>query len=206
MRALRVVRNRDVKYRKPTDGKDGLDAPTMDAILHNIPKPKDGARGQAGSSGKDAPSMAAILDNIKPLINHGRNGNDAPTLHEILSKVTPLIPKAVHGNDGRHGLDGEIPEHEIDKKNLRIRFREPSGRWGKWLEFKKFLENLPRQIIQQNISRGGGGIKEELGIWKKCIEDNVFVPPNHQLVRAGKICILGSGRLTIGTNAEARAL
>jgi len=205
VKRLRVVKNKNVKIREPRDGKDGRDAPELETILRSIPTPKNGERGPRGEAGKDSPSMDDIIDNIKPFINHGRNGKDAPTMEQILSEVTPLIPRAENGQDGRDGVDGETPDHEIDKKNFRIRFRKPSGVWGVWIEFKKFLENLPRQIIQQPIIErgGGGGLSEELGIWKKCIEKHVYVPADSQMVRAGDLCVINDGKLILDGDAYA---
>lgn len=57
--------------------------------------------------------------------------------------VTTTIEKVVHVHEeGKQGDTGAIPEHEV--RNGEIRFKNPDGTWGKWVEV------LP--------SRGGGGL------------------------------------------------
>ena len=158
----------------PENGKDGL--PGKDGICGD--PGKDGAKGDKGKDGKDAPDLKTILD-----------------------KVKPLLPKAAsNGRDGSDGEDGSSPDHELDKKRLRIRFKNPDGTWGDWLELGKELGKL---IARQVGFVNRGGSAPEMGIWKKCIEKLVCVPSGSQILRGGELCILGVGELKLDGDAEA---
>lgn len=155
IKPIRKLNHLDVKPlngKKGKDGKDGIDAPTakilIPQILSRIPAPKDGKN---GDDGKDAPSIDSIISSLLPHVKHGRDGKNPPTIKQIISKIKPFIPKAIHGEAGE---DGEAPAHEIDKKRLRIKFKNPDGDWGEWLELGKELSKLMSRQIGV-VNRGG---------------------------------------------------
>ena len=58
--------------------------------------------------------------------------------------VTTTVEKVVHvQEDGKPGDVGSAPEHEV--RNGEIRFKQPDGTWGKWIE------------VQPSSTGGGGG-------------------------------------------------
>ena len=81
-----------------------------------------------------------------PIPKNGHNGKDADE-EKIISKLTKiirkLIPKPIRGDkgdsivgkQGAKGIDGKPPEHEIAYN--RIRFKNPDGTWGAWLDIEK---------------------------------------------------------------------
>ena len=54
----------------------------------------------------------------------GQNGKDGIT---TLVKETINVPA-----EGKAGADGTAPEHEV--RNGEVRFKNPDGTWGKWIE------------------------------------------------------------------------
>lgn len=58
--------------------------------------------------------------------------------------VTTTITETVE-KDGIPGKDGSTPEHEV--RNGEVRFKNPDGTWGKWIE------------AQQAHASGGGGLE-----------------------------------------------
>ncbi|MEE8207848.1 MAG: hypothetical protein V3T88_02690 [Nitrosomonadaceae bacterium] len=59
--------------------------------------------------------------------------------------VTTTVEKVVHvQEEGKPGLTGAAPEHQV--RNGEIRFKQPDGTWGLWIEVQR--------------STGGGGGSE----------------------------------------------
>ncbi len=57
--------------------------------------------------------------------------------------ITTTVKEVVHvQEEGKPGKDGTTPEHEV--RNGEIRFKNPDGTWGKWVE------------VQPSSSGGGG--------------------------------------------------
>jgi len=144
---LRILRPNDVKPRRGKVGADGLKGSTG---LEGA-KGADGSKGLMGVTGADGIDGATGADGLT-----GATGKDAPSLETIVNTLLPSLPKAEHGKNGDHGKDGRIPAHEIDNKNLRLRFQKPDGAWGKWLDFKKFLSKI-KPVVQQVVRAGPGG-------------------------------------------------
>lgn len=173
-------------------------------LSHLDVKPLNGKDGQAG---KDGICGDPGKDGEKG--KDGNKGKDGPNLKTIIDKIESLLPKAAsNGLDGRNGEDGNAPAHEIDKKRLRVRFKEPDDTWGEWLEIGKELSKLIAQQIGAWSFRGGGssgngGTTEELGIWKKCIDTTITVPNGSQIIRGNELCIIGEGNLILEGDAEA---
>jgi len=183
------MNNTKVKPIRKLKNADIHESIIVSKVLDEIPIPKDG---------KDAPTMREILAEI-PVPENGKDGDDgkdAPNLKTIIDKIKPLLPKAEHGLDGLDGLDGISPAHEIDEKRLRIRFREPDGEWGEWLELGKELGKLIARQMGAYTFRGGGnngsgGGGNSNGIRKKCIEGTVTVQEDEELI-AHDFCVNGT--------------
>lgn len=168
-------------------------------LSHLDVKPLNGKDGQAG---KDGICGDPGKDGEKG--KDGNKGKDGPNLKTIIDKIESLLPKAAsNGLDGRNGEDGNAPAHEIDKKRLRVRFKEPDDTWGEWLEIGKELSKL---IASQVGFVNRGGSPAEIGIWKKCIDRRVVVPNGSQIIRGKQLCVIGSGKLILQGDAQAVVL
>lgn len=69
----------------------------------------------------------------------GKDGKDGKDGITTIVKETINVPAV-----GKAGADGTTPEHEV--RNGEIRFKNPDGTWGKWIE------------VQPHA--GGGGLAE----------------------------------------------
>ena len=127
-------------------GKDGRDAPTLDdltgVIRSLIPAPI------AGKDGRDAPTLDDLTGVIRSLIPAPIAGKDGktPIDWELRGLIKPLIPEPIRGKDAPSideivkkvlnkitlPEDGRPPRHEV--KNKKIRFKQPNGDWGQWLD------------------------------------------------------------------------
>lgn len=81
------------------------------------PKGQKGDKGDPGSTGQRGEPGSNGKDGLP-----GRDGADGKSI------VGPPGPR------GEKGDKGDAPEHEIDKEKRRIRFKNPDGSWGEWLE------------------------------------------------------------------------
>jgi len=89
------------------------------------PAGSDGAHGKDGLNGRD-----------------GVNGKDG--IQGTKGDLGPEGPEGVQGKagrDGTDGADGGTPEHEVNMAGDSVRFQNPDGTWGRWIE----------------TTRGGGG-------------------------------------------------
>jgi hypothetical protein len=152
IKPIRRLTHLDVK---PLDGKNGKDADEnkiVSEVLAKIPMPengKDGLQGKDGKAGENGKDGKPGKDGARGLAGKdGKPGKDAPSLKEIIDNLTPFIPEAINGKDG------ETPEHEVDKKRLRIRFKKPNGDWGEWIELGKELSKLIAKQVGF-VNRGG---------------------------------------------------
>lgn len=75
------------------------------------------------------------VSNTKPIIIQGKPGDRGKPGKD---GVTTTITKTVI-EPGKPGKAGQPPEHEV--RNGEIRFKQPDGKWGKWM----------------SIGGGGGG-------------------------------------------------
>lgn len=193
----------------PVDGRDGRDADEsaiIDEVLSKIPKPKDGLQGKDGKDGKpgkdgsDAPDLQTIINSIAPHIPAGADGlpgKDAPSLSEIVEAVTPFIPEAIQGKDGK------TPDHEIDKKRLRLRFRKADGKWGEWLELGKELSTLIAKQVGF-VNRGGVSDKAKRSRNHKEITADYSAVLSDYLIKGD--CTSGAITTTLPNVADAAGL
>ncbi len=89
----------------------------------------------------------------------GKAGKDG-----ITTTITETVEKA-----GIPGKDGSTPEHEV--RNGELRFKNPDGTWGKWIE------------VQPSHNSGGGGLES--------VKYNAVTQANYKVVRTA---------LIVGTN------
>jgi hypothetical protein len=69
-------------------------------------------------------NMAPVL--VEPVVGkQGKPGKDG-----ITTVITEQV--SVPSEPGKPGLDGTAPEHEV--RNGEVRFKNPDGTWGKWIE------------------------------------------------------------------------
>ncbi len=86
-------------------------------------------------------SPEAMMERMLKQLNiptvQGKDGKDGKD--GVTTKVTETINIPV---EGKAGVDGTAPEHEV--RNGEVRFKNPDGTWGKWIEVQP--------------STGGGGL------------------------------------------------
>lgn len=101
--------------------------------VHPITVPKDGEPGKDGDDGRP-PSHIEVVRAVEDFLER----------HPI-----PVPKDGKPGEDGDDGEMGPMPAHELDppESPSRIRFQQPRGRWGAWIDMRRLL---PRFI-------GGGG-------------------------------------------------
>ena len=63
----------------------------------------------------------------------GINGKDGYT---PVKGVDYFDGKDGIGKDGIDGVNGKAPEHEVSEDRSKIRFKHPTGQWGKWITAK----------------------------------------------------------------------
>lgn len=81
---------------------------------------RDGVDGKDGAPGATGPQGIAGINGVDGL--PGRDGVDGTPGRD-----------GIDGVDGLPGEPGKAPEHEI--VGDRIRFKNPDGSWGKWIDF-----------------------------------------------------------------------
>lgn len=129
------------------DGRDGRAGPAGP----QGPAGRDGAPGPAGRPGAPGPTGPAGVDGVDGIDGRpgkdgapgpaGRNGRDGERGPEGPQGIQgPPGPAGPAGRDGRDGADGEDgergppPEHEWS--GTKLRFRQPSGAWGPWVDLQ----------------------------------------------------------------------
>lgn len=75
----------------------------------------------------------------------------------LRGEIGPIGPKGPKGDKGDKGDPGLPPEHEIDKDQTRIRFKNPDGTWGDWIDFKKLAEQFGKSTPGAPGMRGSQG-------------------------------------------------
>jgi hypothetical protein len=135
------------------DGKDGLDGINGENGLDG----KDGMNGKDGANGLDG------RDGL-PGVN-GRNGIDGKPGEDgerglqgaqgdtgLQGEAGPQGIPGEKGEKGDKGDTGPTPDHQIDRKKGRIRFKRDDGTWGAWVEIK--AEVIDRTVT--NVMDSGG--------------------------------------------------
>jgi len=123
-------------------GDVGLTGPQGDVGLRG-PKGDTGPQGLTGEQGATGPQGEKGNPGAK-----GMQGDKGDTGLQGISG--PQGPK------GDKGDRGPVPDHQIDKKNGRIRFLREDGTWGAWVEIKQ--EILDRTVT---VSGGKGALTTE---------------------------------------------
>jgi len=138
----------------PIDGEDGLSG--VDGI--NGIDGKDGINGKDGKSGAnglqgiDGINGADGKDGVQGTDGaDGLNGQDGDI--GLQGEAGPRGDKGEAGEQGPKGDkgdNGQTPDHQIDRKKGRIRFKLDNGKWGAWVEIKQ-------EIIDRTVNSGGRG-------------------------------------------------
>lgn len=71
--------------------------------------------------------MERMLKQLNTPVTPGKDGKDGKD--GVTTTVTETINVPA---EGKAGVDGAAPEHEI--RNGEVRFKNPDGTWGKWIE------------------------------------------------------------------------
>lgn len=120
------------------DGKDGKDAPKVTEeqiktvafqwLSDNISQPKDGEKGEKGEDGTPAPQITAADIQLAVDLWFSFNADS------LKGDKGDQGERGAKGATGDKGADGQAPAHEW--KGTAIRFKNPSGIWGKWVDLK----------------------------------------------------------------------
>lgn len=155
----------------------------IDEILEKVSE--DVLKRLKGEKG-DSPSKQEVLELVVKVFEAnkeslkgepgkaGKPGKDAPLVNEnkIITEVVSKIPKPKNGEPGKPGEPGDkgepgkTPNHEID--SYKLRFENPDGTWGEWIDFEKLIKDVAKTLRPQVIEktkRLGGGISGGLGKW-----------------------------------------
>jgi len=91
-------------------------------------------------------ALKRVTDGRAIILKQTIQGEKGETGPQGIPGITTTVEKVVHtqepGTPGDKGIDGSSPEHEV--RNGEIRFKQPDGTWGKWIE------------VQPSSSGGGG--------------------------------------------------
>lgn len=150
-------------------------------------KGEKGDKGDTPIAGKDfftKEDIKNFFTQVRPIKGldyfDGKNGKDAdPKKVAIELKSSKMFMKAVEGKDGKSvtptqvadqlkndpsfvdkvtGEKGDKPKHEW--KKTKLRFENPDGSWGQWVELKG-LDG--RVMYQSDVPRGAGGVVASTG-------------------------------------------
>jgi hypothetical protein len=144
----------------PPGGKGYTGKPGQDGIKGEIGKEGErglqgnvglsGAKGEPGDTGltgeQGGPGKVG-LQGLKG--DKGLKGDPGQRGISGATVIGPTGRDGVRGDPGPkgqavNGIDGVIPDHEIDSPGSRFRFRKPDGEWGQWIK----------------IPRGGGNAQD----------------------------------------------
>lgn len=101
---------------------DALQAFVQEWLAGNIKQPADGRDGENGADGKDGRDGRNVTaDQVQEAVN----------LWLARNRESLRGPRGFAGDDGG---DGQAPEYEWDGTSLR--FRNPDGSWGEWVDLK----------------------------------------------------------------------
>lgn len=96
----------------------------------------DGDRGQQGKQGipgvNGAPGIRV----------QGKQGSQGIQGQQGIATRGEKGEKGDRGERGPRGLTGPAPNHQIDNKRKRIRFRKPDGMFGEWLELRVLFDQF----------------------------------------------------------------
>jgi len=184
------------------DGKDGIQG--IDGK-----NGKGGLSGKDGKDGKDAPELDTIIDNLISVIDDDTNGILKKKIHEKINSLEILTqegPQGLRGPQGFQGPQGDPglpPEHQIDVALSRIRFRNPTGSWGSWIDLKQVIIN---EIRDGGIRLGGGGGSgngggNDFGIKKNCIDIELTLKDGQEMITGGSLCFDEGGTLILEGDA-----
>lgn len=83
------------------------------------------------------PTKDELLEIIEPLIPPPIKWEDwkTPSDDELLELIYPLIPPPVKWDAGK------APEHEVSQDKTKVRFKHPTGIWGKWIKVPELTDN-----------------------------------------------------------------
>jgi hypothetical protein len=145
------------KSARGANGQDGING--LDGI--NGENGLDGKDGRDGLNGKDGRDGLAGINGHNGI--DGKDGKDGERGIQGLrgrqgdtGLQGDIGPQGERGPKGDKGDTGPMPDHEIDKKAGKVRFRRDDGTWGAWLEVK-------REIIDRTVTvKDSGGRGEQV--------------------------------------------
>lgn len=115
------------------------------------PKGAKGDKGEKGEAGPQGPrgeqGPRGMEGPIGPRGQDGERGERGPQGPQGIQGPQGSI--GLRGEKGDPGVQGLPPRHEIDTVQPKIRFENPNGTWGEWIDLK-------RVIVNQMLGGGGG--------------------------------------------------
>lgn len=137
----------------------------------------------------------ALISNIK-----GKNGQDGQSI------IGPIGPKgdgimgppgppgkSIQGAIGPQGPKGDAPEHEYNDDNDKLRFKNPDGSWGEWIDLKsdKIIQRIQTSIMQQQ-GANASPLTTKGDVWGySSVDARVPVGSNGQVLTADSTQALG---------------